>query len=94
MARNGISAKVRVNLSVKKLFTEEFWNKFKAIFDEDKSLDPTGLIIDVIDAATATNLEALEIYVRKYKELGVSFSLDDFCLILKLDRGSWHAKDK
>ena len=75
---NGISAKVRVNLSVKKLFTEEFWNKFKAIFDEDKSLDPTGLIIDVIDAATATNLEALEIYVRKYKELGVSFSLDDF----------------
>lgn len=75
---NGISAKVRVNLSVKKLFTEEFWHKFKAIFEEDKSLDPTGLIIDVIDAATATNLEVLEIYVRKYKELGIHFSLDDF----------------
>ena len=75
---NGINAKVRVNLSVKKLFTEEFWQKFKAIFEEDKSLDPTGLIIDVIDAATATNLEVLEIYVRKYKELGIHFSLDDF----------------
>jgi len=32
---NGISAKVRVNLSVKKLFTEEFWHKFKALCAKD-----------------------------------------------------------
>ncbi len=75
--KEGIDAKVRVNLGIKKLLTAEFFEKFKEIL-KDENLDASGLIIDIVDAANGANLDDVSNYIDAYKELGVSFSLDDF----------------
>ena len=45
---------------------------------KDENLDASGLIIDIVDAANGANLDDVTNYIDAYKELGVSFSLDDF----------------
>lgn len=75
--KEGINAKVRVNLCIKKLMTSEFFEKFKKLL-EDEQLDANGLIIDIVDSASGVNLDDVVRYIDAYKELGVSFSLDDF----------------
>ena len=75
--KEGINAKVRVNLSIKKLMTPDFFEKFKKLL-EDENLDASGLIIDIIDSASGVNLDDVIRYIDAYKELGVSFCLDDF----------------
>ena len=66
-----------MNLGIKKLLTAEFFEKFKEIL-KDENLDASGLIIDIVDAANGANLDDVANYIDAYKELGVSFSLDDF----------------
>ncbi|MCD8212653.1 MAG: EAL domain-containing protein [Campylobacter sp.] len=76
--KNGVDAKACVNLHIERLCSDEFFSKFKELASENSQLNFNELIVDIVDANSANDLNEAQNALQRYKRFGVRFMLDDF----------------
>lgn len=77
LQRNGINAKLSINLSGKSFHNPNLVHHIKHTIAE-QAVDPSRVIFEITETAAIADIEAASQTMRQIKSLGCQFALDDF----------------
>ncbi len=70
--------KVSINLSAAEFINQGFTERFKAIYDNHKTVDISMLIFEVTETAATISYDIINEAMATLKKYGITFALDDF----------------
>lgn len=76
--KQGLDIKVSVNISPKHMVQANFAVRLEEILAQNETVSPKALELEITETAVIDDIEQVANTIKKCREIGISFALDDF----------------